>query len=413
VQEILGVVPEDTVQQVNVEPPPASVEDEACRQDRVVLAPARFRPALKHSPLTQAVPYDLAQLPVSAAGSLRFRAGDALPAIALHDGSTEPWEPRRDLLSSRAVDKHFVVEVEADGVGRVRFGDGTHGERPLAGRTITATYRVGNGGAGNIGADTLVHIVSGEDGIGGVNNPLPARGGVEMETIEEVRQYAPFAFRPQSLPGQPSRPNGRTLGRAVTPADYAAVAETASVLERNDVQRAAATFRWTGSWRTVSVTVDRVGGEPVSQEFEHALNTYMEPYRLAGHDLEIEPPRPVALEITMRVRVKAGYFASQVRRALLAVFSNRLLPDGRRGVFHPDNLTFGQTIYLSPLYAAAQAVDGVDSADITRFQRRDRPGPEALDAGRLTLGRLEIARLDNDPNFPERGVLELILEGGR
>jgi hypothetical protein len=26
---------------------------------------------------------------------------------------------------------------------------------------------------------------------------------------------------------------------------------------------------------------------------------------------------------------------------------------------------------------------------------------------------LEIARLDNDPNFPERGVFELTLEGGR
>jgi predicted phage baseplate assembly protein len=278
---------------------------------------------------------------------------------------------------------------------------------------FTASYRLGNGRAGNIGADTLVHVVSGQDGIAGVSNPLPARGGVEMETIEEVRQVAPFAFRPQSLPGQPSRPDGRTLGRAVTPADYAALAETASVLETNDVQRAAATFRWTGSWRTMSIAVDRRAGGPVTQEFEDGLRAYMEPYRLAGHDLEVEPPQPVALEIAMTVRVRPGYFVSQVRRALLEVFSNRLLADGRRGVFHPDNLTFGQTIYLSPLYAAAQAVDGVESVDITTFQRRDRPGTEALDAGRLTLGRLEIARLDNDPNFRERGVFELTLEGGR
>jgi hypothetical protein len=139
----------------------------------------------------------------------------------------------------------------------------------------------------------------------------------------------------------------------------------------------------------------------------------LEKYRLSGHDLEIEPPRHVALEIAMRARVKPGYFASQVRCALLEVFSNRALTDGRRGVFHPDNLTFGQTIYLSPLYAAAQATDGVESVDITTFQRRDRPGTEGRDAGRLVLDRLEIARLDNDPNFPERGVFELTLEGGR
>jgi hypothetical protein len=31
----------------------------------------------------------------------------------------------------------------------------------------------------------------------------------------------------------------------------------------------------------------------------------------------------------------------------------------------------------------------------------------------MKLGRLEIARLDNDPNFPEHGVLRLDLRGGK
>ena len=53
-----------------------------------------------------------------------------------------------------------------------------------------------------------------------------------------------------------------------------------------------------------------------------------------------------------------------------------------------------------------------ESVDITMFQRRDRPGPRALDEGRLSLGRLEIARLDNDPSFPERGALTLTMVGG-
>jgi hypothetical protein len=36
-----------------------------------------------------------------------------------------------------------------------------------------------------------------------------------------------------------------------------------------------------------------------------------------------------------------------------------------------------------------------------------------LDQGRLDLGRLEIARLDNSPDFPERGVFRLQLRGGK
>jgi hypothetical protein len=102
-----------------------------------------------------------------------------------------------------------------------------------------------------------------------------------------------------------------------------------------------------------------------------------------------------------------------VKEALLDVFGNRILPDGRRGLFHPDNLTFAQPIYLSALYAAAQGVEGVASIDVTTFQRQDRPNRDAFDKGRLELGRLEIARLDNDPNFPDRGVLRLTLGGGK
>lgn len=419
--EDLGAVPVDNVKQVisaSTAAAVASVAGEAidlnqdhCGVDRVVMAPARFRPQLHKGPVSQAVPFDSTQPPDSARAALTFAARDALPAISLaEEDNTEPWTVRADLLSSRDEDPHFVLEVEADGSSRVRFGNGKHGRRPSAGKTFTATYRVGNGTSGNIGADTLIHAVSDPNvgAIDSIRNPLPAMGGVDMESIDEVRRSAPYAFQPRTLPGQPDRPDGRTLGRAVTPADYAAVTETHAA-----VQRAAATVRWTGSWRTMSVTVDRLGGLPVSQSFEDDLRRYLEAYRLAGHDLEIEPPRPVALEIAMTVRVKAGYFASQVRRALLAVFSNRIQPDGRLGIFHPDNLTFGQTIYLSPLYAAGQAVDGVEWVDITTFQRRDRPGTTARDEGRLTLSRLEIARLDNDPNFPERGTFSLKLEGGR
>ena len=82
-------------------------------------------------------------------------------------------------------------------------------------------------------------------------------------------------------------------------------------------------------------------------------------------------------------------------------------------MFHPDNFTFGQPVYLSRLYAAAQAVPGVDSVLITTFQRQGAAGQKALDEGKLSLGRLEIARLDNDPNFPERGVFRLQLGGGK
>ena len=82
-------------------------------------------------------------------------------------------------------------------------------------------------------------------------------------------------------------------------------------------------------------------------------------------------------------------------------------------MFFADNFRFGQTVYLSPLSAAAQAVDWVDSVRITKFQRWGLESDAALQQGMLTLSRLDVARLDNDPSFPDHGVFRLTLLGGQ
>ncbi len=422
-EEILGTVPDATIEQVIEQVDRTQVGQETtarCRPQRTQTLPPRFRPQLQFGPVTQAVPYldplerlqqDSAASIASAHAALTYSAANALPVVKLHssgsNGISMTWKPQLDLLNSQDRPE-FVLEVEADGRSLVRFGDGQHGARPQSETQFTATYRVGNGSRGNVGADALVHIASTEDGILSVSNPLPATGGVEMETIEEVRQYAPSAFRTQDISNDSRRPVGASLKRAVTPEDYAALSQTYA-----GVQQASAAVRWTGSWHTVFVSVDRLNGAPVDDAFEQELRQFLSPYRLAGHDLEIDRPRLVALEVTMQVRVLPDYFRSRVRAALLEVFSNRIQPNGQQGVFHPDNFTFGQTVYLSPLYAAAQAIEGVAFVQISQFQRRDRPGLDALDSGKLEFSRFEIPRLDNDPNFPDRGVFRLVLEGGK
>lgn len=365
-----------------------------CVQTEPVPLPPRYRPVLKDQPLTHAAPFDPT---ASAVSAMSWDIQTAMPAIALAsllNADTATWLPKRDLLNSGPSANEFVVETDTDGSAYLRFGDDQLGKRPDADTRFTATYRVGNGVAGNVGAESLAHIVTGLNAVALVRNPLPAQGGVEPETIEDVRQRAPAAFRTQE--------------RAVTEADYAAVAE-----RDPRVQRAAATFRWTGSWHTVFLTVDRLGGLPVDDAFESGIRQFVERYRMAGYDLEVDGPRFVSLEIEMHVCAQPDYFRSDVQAALLEIFSNQILPDGRRGVFHPDNFTFGQPVYLSPLYAAAQDVAGVASVQITVFQRQGQDDSTPLRDGFLPMGRLEIARCDNDPNFAERGVFRLTVGGGK
>jgi hypothetical protein len=357
--------------------------------------PTRFRPRLSQRPLTHAGPRPAATS--SARAAMQWSLRDVQPSISLTATMGDariPWTVRRDLLGSDASANDYVVEIDNGGTGVLRFGDDVHGRRPEPGTSFTVRYRTGNGPAGNIGADALAHVALNVPAIRAVRNPLPASGGQDPESLEDVRQRAPVAYRVQE--------------RAVTPDDYAAVSE-----RHADVQRAAATFRWTGSWHTAFVTVDRGGGAAVTEEFEEDMRAHLERYRMAGHDVDIDGPRFVSLELDLHVCVAADYFRSDVERELHDVLSNRNLPDGRRGAFHPDNWTFGQPVYLSAIVSAAHQVTGVESVTVRVFRRQGVPESSGLATGRLDMGRLEIVRLDNDRNFAERGRLTIALGGGK
>lgn len=115
----------------------------------------------------------------------------------------------------------------------------------------------------------------------------------------------------------------------------------------------------------------------------------------------------------MTVCVHPHYLRGHVKAALLDLFSSRVLANGGKGFFHPDNPSFGEGIYLSRLVAAAQAVTGVESVEVTKLERLyDGPNGE-IENGVLPLGPLEVAQLENDPSFPEHGKLTLTVGGGR
>ena len=61
----------------------------------------------------------------------------------------DSWIRVADFKSSGPTDKHYVLEVEGEGSGEVRFGDGARGQQPPSGATISAHYRNGGGVAGN------------------------------------------------------------------------------------------------------------------------------------------------------------------------------------------------------------------------------------------------------------------------
>jgi len=190
-----------------------------------------------------------------------------------------------------------------------------------------------------------------------------------------------------------------------------------------DVAGAVADFLWTGSWFTVFVGIDPLnpidlitepgGRTQLTPEFERRVRHFLTRYKLAGYDLEIRSGEYIPLEIDLELCVKTDHFRSDVIEAVYEALSNRIMPDGYPGFFHWDNFTFGQPVYLSKLYAAVEAVEGVEAVFVTRFRRFGKLDNGELESGVLPIGPWEIARLDNDPNFMENGVLRVTARGGK
>jgi len=352
-----------------------------------------YRPLLPHTGITVSTPYDHNEyFAEPASNMLRQDPHQAIPEITLKEDE-EIWNTQRDLLASNRFAQDFVAEIEMDDSIQLRFGDDVLGKKPGEGFQPRARYRIGNGVSGNIGSDSIGRIHWNSSGILSVRNPLPSQGGQNAESIEEVKQFAPEAFKTQE--------------RAVTEADYVAKTEL-----HPQVQKALAKFRWTGSWYTVFLTIDRKDGFTIDQRFKNEIYSHLEKYRMAGYDLEVRPPQFVPLEIELNACVKPGYFRNAIKQKLQFIFSRFDLPDGTLGFFHPDKFTFGQPVYLSSIYQVAMEVDGVASVELKTFKRLGRMANLEKQHGVLQPKESEIIRLDNDPNFPENGKINFLMYGG-
>ncbi|MCG8421421.1 MAG: baseplate J/gp47 family protein [Proteobacteria bacterium] len=359
---------------------------------------ARYRPRLQRRNMTHAASYDHSRarsLPEPASQVMTTDPRDARPSIELtHDGQADQvWRPRRDLLDADGDTRAFVVELESDRVSWVRFGDGIYGSKPAA-RGYRAHYRIGNGLVGNIGARALAHVVTDTPGIESVTNPLPARGGVEPETIQQVRIQAPRAHRARI--------------RATTPDDYAALAR-----QFPGVGRAVASAS-RGRPVPIAIRVERIGRQPVDDPaFCASLLAHLEPARMIGHRLVILPARYLGIDLTITATTVPGYRASPVRNALAEAFSTLDLGAGRRGFFHPDRFDFGDELLATDLRRHALDILGVASVTVKARPWRFDDRTSIVEPGQVIRPqRDQIIRLDNDPGAAEFGVLTIDVREG-
>lgn len=251
------------------------------------------------------------------------------------------WLQVDSLLDAGAAERVYEMDTDAAGVARFTFGDGVHGARlPTGQGNLRASYRSGIGAAGNAGAERINQLATRPLGINSVLNPLPATGGADRDSAQQIRSNAALAAL--SLAPQ---------ARLVSVADYAWFARRYAGIGQ------AVAHKVLDGGACVQVTLAGVDDGPL-RAGDALLASLRQAYLDFGDPslpVLVEVRELLALFIQASVAVIPGHewetVEAELRRRLLEVFSF-----GRRQL--------GQDVYLSEVSAAIQAVAGVDWVDI-------------------------------------------------
>jgi hypothetical protein len=329
-------------------------------------------------------------------------------------GGKDAWDEVSSLIHSDASDEngdHFVVETDEERISVVRFGNGSNGRELPQNAVVECTYQVGDGLDGNIGLDKLTtfdpaanhflkldaNVAQNRDGSKIIRcwNPFDVDSGRAPEPAAEIIRRAPEAYRLRQL-------------RAVTLDDYVKRA-----MELPEVSRASAAYAWTGSWRTVRITIDPAGATVLEAAAFQKIARHLNAVRLIGEDLEIRSPQFVPLKIAVVLCAKPEFWCEDLKAILEQEFSDGWTPDGRRGFFHPDLWTFGQGLEPSQIVGRVLAVEGVEHLISVNIERLNSPSSALTIRTGAAVSQNEIIQVFNDPDHMEKGSIDFDVQGGR
>ncbi|WP_328609100.1 putative baseplate assembly protein [Amycolatopsis sp. NBC_00345] len=252
------------------------------------------------------------------------------------------WHETDGLVWSGPAGHDYEEVVATDGARSVRFGDGVHGARVPAGvENVTAAYRVGAGHSGNVDAGQINQLTGRAPGVRSVTNPLASGGGADGDGPADARGTIPLRML--------------ALDRLLSVRDYEDFTRA-----RAGIGKASAVKLSAGGQRVVHVTIAATGDariDPSSGLFttlESALAAFGDP--AAG--IRVAVRDQVLLVLRAGVKVQPDYSWDLVEPAVRAALLDRFSFAGR---------DLGEPAYLSEVFAAIQAVPGVDYADIDVF----------------------------------------------
>ena len=312
--------------------------------------------------------------------------GDLVIEVSTSQG-WETWHRVESFADSGPLDRHFHLD---DVSGELRFGplirlaDGgvrSYGATPETGAMVRIPrYLTGGGISGNVDAHTLSVLRSSIPFVSRVDNPHAATGGMDAETLDDVKERAAITVRTQM--------------RAVTARDYELLTQLAAPSIARVACLDAAELDRPGH-----VLIQVVPRVPLDvSDFEllqpreetlRQIRDYLDARRPLGSVLHIEPPKYLGASVAARIALEPG--AQRAKVIAEADQALRLYMHPTAGGYAGTGWPFGRPLLLGDVHAVLQRVPGLAYVDAVRLLPVDivngvrgepsekvQPGPQEL-----------------------------------
>lgn len=283
----------------------------------------------------------------------------------------ELWTEVLNFVGSDELSHTFTSGRDENENVTIFLGDGVQGKIPVAGSDMKARFRVGGGVRGNVGAETIITVVTPITYMGNpvaveVINPAQASGGEDRQSIEEAKILGPRSLR--------------ALNRAVTAEDYETLAEQFPGVAKTKlvVAQPPYTMEDEGCCCQLTLMVAPEGGGPPSSVLKADLLAYFDARKMVGTCLKIGEPDYVKVDVEGTVYVASNFDVEAVALDLATRLESFFDLAG-------EFVGFGTPIYLSDVVRMMDETPGIDHIDVGKLTRKPTPEKDVWRTGGATV----------------------------
>jgi predicted phage baseplate assembly protein len=296
----------------------------------------------------------------------RFPVISGQESLTIEISSPDGWEQWHRVDDFSNLSKDDCVFALDSVSGKIRFGpmvrqpDGTtqaYGATPAPGSVARVPeYSAGGGTHGNLEVGELRLLRTSIPFIASVKNIAPAVGGIEAESIDDLKSRAAIGIRARN--------------RAVSTRDFEYLVKQASPSLIRTKCLNGADLGQPGTVLVLVVPEVPAGRVPFQllrprTQILNEVREFLDERRLVGTTIRVEPPRYMGVAVAARLALETGFKKEDVFHdadLALATFMHPLY-----GGYDGKGWPFGRDISVGDIYGVLQHVKGLSYIDLARL----------------------------------------------